>query len=268
MNIDRWTSGQHYDEWMGRWSRQLAREFLNWLAVPAGLRWVDVCCGSGVVTEAIVERNAPSIVAGIDASSAQISFAREHRAYPNVTFETGDAMALPFADSSFDMAVCGLGLNFIPSPSRALEEFCRVTRAGGTIAVYVWDYSGGAVFLRKFWDTAAAVDAEAVNYDQATRFQICTQEGLRTLFEQAKLEDVSLHALDIVTSFSSFDNYWEPLLTGQGSAPNYLATRNEATRTAIRERLRAAMPANAQGAIEMPARAWAIRGQRKISEKG
>jgi hypothetical protein len=162
------------------------------------------------------------------------------------------------------MAVCGLGLNFIPSPSRALEEFDRVTRAGGIIAVYVWDYAGGAIFLRKFWDAAAAVDAEAATYDQARRFQICTQEGLHDLFKQAKLEDVSLHALNIVTRFNSFDDYWEPLLTGQGSAPNYLATRVEPTRTAIRERLRAALPANTNGAIELPARAWAIRGRRKV----
>ena len=264
MKFERWTSGADYDEWMGRWSRLLAREFLKWLSVPAGLRWIDVCCGSGVVTEAIVERNAPGSVVGVDASSGQISFAREHRAYPNVQFEIGDAMALAFPNSSFDMAVCGLGLNFIPSPSGALEEFDRVTRAGGTIAVYVWDYADGAIFLRKFWDAAAAVDGQAATYDQAHRFQICTQEGLRGLFEQANLEDVSLRALDIVTRFNSFDDYWEPLLTGQGSAPNYLATRDEATHTAIRERLRAALPANTQGAIELPARAWAIRGRRKV----
>jgi ubiquinone/menaquinone biosynthesis C-methylase UbiE len=264
MKFERWTSGADYDEWMGRWSRLLAREFLKWLSAPAGLRWIDVCCGSGVVTEAIVERNAPGSVVGVDASSAQISFARAHRAHPNVNFETGDAMALAFPNSSFDMAVCGLGLNYIPSPSRALEEFDRVTRAGGTIAVYVWDYAGGAIFLRKFWDAAAAVDAEAATYDQARRFQICTQEGLHDLFKQAKLEDVSLHALNIVTRFNSFDDYWEPLLTGQGSAPNYLATRVEPTRTAIRERLRAALPANTNGAIELPARAWAIRGRRKV----
>ena len=264
MKFERWTSGAHYDQWMGRWSRLLAREFLKWLSVPPGLRWIDVCCGSGVVTEAIVERNAPSSVVGVDGSSAQIRFAREHRAYPNVNFETGDAMALAFPNSSFDMAVCGLGLNFIPSASRALEEFHRVTRAGGTIAVYVWDYADGAIFLRKFWDAAAAVDGEAATYDQAHRFQICTPEGLRSLFEQAKLEDVALTALNIVTRFSSFDDYWEPLLTGQGSAPNYLATRDEATRLAIRERLRAALPTNAPGAIELPARAWAIRGRRKV----
>jgi hypothetical protein len=85
---------------------------------------------------------------------------------------------------------------------------------------------------------------------------------LRSLFESAKLEDINLHALNIVTRFTSFDDYWTPLLTGQGSAPNYLKTRNQKIQEAIRERLRAALPANAEGAIKLPARAWAIRGRR------
>jgi SAM-dependent methyltransferase len=262
--MDRWTSGAHYDQWMGRWSSLLAQDFLKWLNVPAGQRWIDACCGSGVLTEAIVERNAPASIVGVDASIEQISFARQHRAYTNVIFETADVIALPFPGSSFDVAVCGLGLNFIPSPGRALEEFCRVTGPGGTIAVYVWDYAHGAMFLREFWDAAIAIDCEAATFDQAHRFPMCTQEGLRSLFEQAKLEDLALHALDIVTRFTSFDDYWEPLLTRQGSAPNYLATRDQQIQTAIRERLRAVLPTNAQGAIELPARAWAIRARRKL----
>jgi SAM-dependent methyltransferase len=262
--MERWTSGAHYDRWMGRWSRLLAQEFLKWLDVPAGLRWIDVCCGSGMLTEAIVERKTPASIVGVDASAEQIGFAREHRAHPNIIFETADAMAVPFPDASFDVAVCGLGLNFIPSPGRALEEFCRVTRSGGSIAVYVWDYAHGARFLREFWDAAVAIDGEASTFDQARRFPMCTQAGLRSLFEEAKLEDLSLHALDVVTHFTSFDDYWEPFLTGQGSAPNYLATRDLQIQTAIRERLRAVLPTNAQGAIELPARAWAMRARRKL----
>jgi SAM-dependent methyltransferase len=259
---DRWTSGSDYDQWMGRWSRLLAREFLKWLNLPAGLRWIDVCCGSGVITEAIVESNAPASVAGVDVSPEQIDFARQQRARPNVTFETADAMALPFPDATFDVAVCGLGLNYIPDPSRGLEEFCRVLRPGGTVAVYLWDYAQGARFLREFWDAATAIDPEAASLDQALRFPICTQEGLRNIFEQAKLEQLNLTALDVVTRFTSFDDYWEPLRTGQGSAPNYLATRDKKIQAAIREHLRATLPANTQGAIELPARAWAIRGRR------
>ncbi len=260
--MDRWTSGSHYDQWMGRWSRLLAHEFLNWLDLPAGLRWLDVCCGSGVIAEAMVERNPPASIVGIDASPEQINFARQHRAQPNVTFQTGDVMALPFPDATFNVVVCGLGLNYTPSPVGALEEFCRVTAPGGTIAVYVWDYAQGARFLREFWDTAIAIDSEAAASDQGRRFPICTEKGLRNIFEQARLEQLSLTALDIVTRFTSFDDYWEPLLTGQGSAPNYLATRDKQTQSVIRERLRATLPANAQGAIELPARAWASRGRR------
>ena len=262
MNMDRWTSGAHYDQWMGRWSRLLAREFVKWLSLPAGLRWIDVCCGSGVIAEAVVECNAPASVVGIDVSPEQISFARQHRARPNVTFEIANAMALPFADASFDVAVCGLGLNYLPDPAQGLEEFCRVTRSGGTVAVYVWDYAHGARFLREFWDAAMAIDTEAAAFDQARRFSMCTPEGLQDLFERAKLENPSLHGLEIVTRFTSFDDYWDPLLTGQGSAPNYLAMRDKKIQAAIRERLRAALPANAQAAIELPARAWAIRARR------
>jgi SAM-dependent methyltransferase len=240
--MDKWTSGASYDQWMGRWSRLLAHEFLKWLELPAGLRWLDVCCGSGVITEAILQSNAPAAVVGVDASPEQISFARQRRERPNVTFETADAMALRFPESSFAVVVCGLGLNFLPSPAKALEEFRRVTKPGGTIAVYVWDYAAGARFLREFWDAAIAIDSEAATFDQAHRFPMCTPEGLRSLFGQAKLDALTLHALNVVTRFTSFDDYWQPLLTGQGSAPGYLASRNQQIQAAIRERLRAALP--------------------------
>jgi hypothetical protein len=91
---------------------------------------------------------------------------------------------------------------------------------------------------------------------------MCTPESLRGLFEQSKLEDLSVGALKIVTCFTNFDDYWNPLLTGQGSAPNYLATRDKKVQAAIRERLRAALPTTPDGKIEMPALAWAIRGRR------
>jgi SAM-dependent methyltransferase len=262
MNMDKWTSGAAYDQWMGRWSRLLAHEFLNWLNLAPDLRWLDVCCGSGVLTEAIVERFLPARVAGLDASPQQIQFARERRAGTNVAFEAGDAMALPFADASFDVAVCGLGLNFVPQPERALREMRRVTGPAGVIAVYVWDYAEGARFLREFWDAATAVDREALAFDQAQRFPLCHPDALCNLFEGTGLEQVKVCPLNITTRFSSFDDYWQPLLTAQGSAPNYLASRDELTKSAIRERLRDSLPADSEGAIELPARAWAICGRR------
>jgi SAM-dependent methyltransferase len=262
MRTDKWTSGAAYDQWMGRWSRLLAHEFLNWLSLPSDLRWLDACCGSGVLTEAIVDRCAPARVAGIDVSPQQIEFARVHRLRPAVSFETGDAMALPFTDSSFDVAVCGLGLNYVSEPERALQEMRRVTIPDGVIAVYVWDYAEGTRFLREFWDAAESADDEALAHDQAWRFPLCNREALGELFESVCLQHVRIGGLDISTRFASFDDYWRPLLTGQGSAPGYLATRDEHTQSAIRERLRASLTTDSEGAIQLPARAWAARGQR------
>lgn len=258
---DRWTSGADYDQWMGRWSRLLAYQFLDWLSLPKGLHWIDICCGSGAITDAILERNFPAGVTGVDASSEQIAFAQQQHPGSKVNFQSGDAMDLPFADSSFDVAVCGLALNYIPKPLLGLQEFRRVTKPGGTIAAYLWDYEGGAQFLRAFWDAALAVDSEAAAFDQAKRFPVCTEHGLRRLFQEAQMNDTAVHPLEIVTRFTNFDDYWQPLLTGQGSAPNYLGTRDEKTKTAIREHLRAALPTGPAGTIELPARAWAIRGR-------
>ena len=171
-------------------------------------------------------------------------------------------MSLPFADASFDVAVCGFGLNYIPNPHQGLEEFRRVVRPGGILAIYVWDYEHGAKFLREFWDAAIAVDDEAAACDQGRRFPMCTEAGLCAIFAQTKLEDVTTHPLDIITRFTNFDDYWEPLMSGQGSAPGYLATRDPQVQTKIRERLRSTLPINSEGAIELPARAWAVRARR------
>ena len=261
MALEQWTSGGDYDRWMGRWSRLLAHEFLHWLNLPPGLRWIDVCCGSGILSEVIAEFNSPASVAGVDISREQIDFARRHRVRNNITFETADAMALHFAPASFDVAVCGLGLNYLPDPRKGLEQFTTIIKPGGTVAIYVWDYERGARFLREFWNAAVAVDPDATAFDQARRFPLCTPDGLRTLFAQTNLTDFAIDALNIVTGFSNFDDYWEPLLSGQGSAPNYLARCDSHTIGSIRERLSATLPVNASGTIELPARAWAVRAR-------
>ena len=261
MALDRWTSGGDYDRWMGRWSRLLAQAFLQWLDLPPGLRWIDICCGSGVLTEAIVHRNSPAAVQAIDISPDQIQFARRHRSGGNVTFYIANALSLPFADASSDVAVCGLGFNYLPNPSSGLKEFQRVLRPGGHVAIYVWDYESGARFLREFWDAAIAVDPGATAFDQATRFPMCTPKGLRDLAVQARLTAPTVQAIEITTRFTSFDDYWDPILSGQGSAPNYLAMLDAPTQAKIRERLRSALPINSTGAIEMPARAWALRAR-------
>ena len=260
---DRWTSGEAYEIWMGRWSCLLADDFLEWPALPPRASWLDVCCGTGILSVAIADRCQPGHVVGIDRSPPQLEFARRHHAGLGIQFHLAEATALPFAGQSFGASVSGLGLNFVPDPIGALREMRRVTRPGGAIAAYVWEYSGPVRFLREFWDVATVVDPEAASFDQGRRFPICTRDGLRAAFEEAGLGGAELRALEITTRFANFDDYWSPFLLGQGSAPVYLAARDERIRAAIRDRLKAALPANADGSIVLNARALAIRAPRR-----
>ncbi|HET6316366.1 MAG TPA: class I SAM-dependent methyltransferase, partial [Chloroflexota bacterium] len=114
---DRWLHGDAYDRYMGRWSRIVAGEFLTWLGVPPNRRWLDVGCGTGVLTRSIVEQAAPREVVGIDPSEGLLSHAREHT--PGARFEVADGRSLPFESGAFEVVVSGLALNFVPEPAQA-----------------------------------------------------------------------------------------------------------------------------------------------------
>jgi len=141
----------------------------------------------------------------------------------------------------------------------ALAEMARVTRNGGMLGAYVWDYGGKMELMRVFWDAAAALDPAAARMDEGVRFPLCRPEALEALFSGAGLQDVKVTALDIPTAFESFEDYWQPFLGGQGPAPAYAMSLDEAARTGLRDRIRERLPTQANGSIHMTARAWAVR---------
>jgi len=259
---DNWSAGDLYEGYMGRWSRSVAREFINWLNVPSGSQWLDVGCGTGALSQTILQLTEPAHIKGIDRSEGFVNFARERVQDNRVHFEVGDAESLTDDSESFDAAVSGLVLNFIPHPERALAEMARVTRAGGTVAVYVWDYAEGMQFIRHFFDAAVALDSKAAEHDEGPRFPICRPDALRQLFESAGLQAVDVRPIEVPTVFRDFDDYWSPFLGGVGPAPAYTMSLNEEHRAELRERIRAGLPVNSDGTIPLSARAWAARGLR------
>jgi ubiquinone/menaquinone biosynthesis C-methylase UbiE len=140
---DNWAAGEAYEPYVGRWSRLVADEFLQWLAVPTRGLWLDVGCGTGVLVRAILEAAAPRAVKGIDAAQSYIAFARQQISDSRASFQLGDAQSLPVETASYDVVVSGLVLNFVPDPDRAIAEMARLANPGGLIAAYVWDYAGG-----------------------------------------------------------------------------------------------------------------------------
>jgi SAM-dependent methyltransferase len=258
---DTWERGDPYERYVGRWSRRVAPRFLAWLAVPAGQRWLDVGCGTGALCAAIAGQVSPAALAGVEPSEGFLKTAQRHLD-GKATLRGGNAAAIPFDDAAFDAVVCGLVLNFVPDPRAALAEMARVTRRGGVIAAYVWDYAGRMELMRAFWDAAVALDPDAARLDEGPRFPLCRPEALTELFSGAGLAEVATTALDVPTIFESFDDYWQPFLGGQGPAPAYAMSLDEASRARLRERLRARLPAQADGSIPLTARAWAVRGVR------
>lgn len=259
---DVWALGVAYEPYVGRWSRLVAQQFIKWLAVPAGRRWLDVGCGTGALTQMILRNAAPGHVHGIDAAADYLDFARQQTADARATFQLGDAQKLPVDTATFQAAVSGLMLNFLPRPEQAVAEMARATQAGGVVAAYVWDYGGRMQFMRHFWNAAIAHDPVAAALDEGMRFPLCRPDALAVLFQVAGLSRVETGAIDIWTVFRDFDDYWSPFLGGQGPAPSYVSTLDETARAALRERIRAALPFARDGSIPLMARAWTVRGIR------
>jgi SAM-dependent methyltransferase len=258
---DVWDAGVLYEPYVGRWSRLVARELLKWLSIPAQKDWLDVGCGTGALSQIILEHGLPHAIKGIDSSAGFLAYAKAHVDSARVTFEFGDAQALPIESASFDAVVSGLVVNFVRQPLRAVAEMARVARPGGTVAAYVWDYAEKMELMRYFWDAAVSLNPGALELDEGRRFPICQPCPLAELFKNAGLQEVEVRPIDILTHFRDFDDYWSPFLGGQGPAPGYAMSLSEERRGALRERIRSNLPIAKDGSIPLMARAWAVRGR-------
>ena len=144
---------------------------------------------------------------------------------------------------------------------RALAEMSRVATAGATIAAYVWDYAEGMQMLRAFWDAVVELDPAALRLDESTRFPCVVLKPFRRLFEAAGLSEVETGDIAVDTTFTDFDDFWTPFLSGQGPAPGYCSSLESEDLDRLRERLRSGLAPD-DGPIALTARAWTVKGIR------
>ena len=256
-NQIRFDDGAAYERYMGKWSQLAGETFLDWLAPNAGLRWLDVGCGNGAFTELIFERCAPVSVDGIDPSEAQLAFARTRPASCVAQLHQGDAMALPFSDHTFDVAVMPLVIFFVPEPAKGVAEMTRVVCPGGIVTAYGWDMLGGGfpyeALLSEMRGLGIAVP-EPPNPGAAS------VNTLRGLWTDAHLEAVETREIVVQRTFTDFDDYWTTVL-GAPSVGSKLAAMTAEEITHLKDALRTRLPADAAGRITYNARANAVKGR-------
>lgn len=259
---DAWRAGDSYDQYMGRWSRQIASPFLQWLYAPHAKAWLDVGCGTGALTGAIIAGCAPASVVSVDPSQGFLDKARINVPDGRADFRIGDAQALPVDTASADIVVSGLVLNFVPDRGKALAEMQRVARSGALIGFYVWDYPGGGVeFMRAFWNAATRLDANALTLTEDRRFPFCTPEALRDMAHDAGLASIEITTIERPSVFKDFDDYWHPFTLGAGPAPGYCKSLPEDARERLRAELDGTLPRTPDGSIHFMTRAWAVKGK-------
>ena len=258
MNIPaiRFDDGAAYERYMGVWSRLAAGPFLDWLAPGPGRRWLDVGCGNGAFTGLLLERFAPASVHGVDPSAEQLAHARAQPDLAAAVFEQGDAMALPYTDECFDVAVMPLVIFFVPEPERGVAEMRRVVAPGGVIAAYAWDMPGGGF---PYFPLIAELRAMGKPVPAPPSANASRLDRLQALWQEAGLADVATCGITVQRSFDDFDDYWRTVLAAP-SIGALLAGLTTAETARVQAAARAGMTSDANARLACHGRANAVKG--------
>jgi SAM-dependent methyltransferase len=257
-HASRFTDGAAYDQLMGRWSRAVGEVFLDWVAPPDGLRWLEIGCGTGAFTALVVDRCAPASVAAIDPAIAQIETARGKPFAARVDLRVSEARELPFENGVFDIVASALVIPFISDHAQALGEMRRVVRPGGVIAGYLWDSAGEGSPVAPIRSALARIGAPSPPPPgRETR----SLEALTALFAGCGLDDIAVRAIEVTMRFQGFDEFWRTHTPAYSPHGRVIASLSEGDRDRLKETLRASLPAEPDGSLVHSARANAIKAR-------
>jgi ubiquinone/menaquinone biosynthesis C-methylase UbiE len=253
----RFEDGAAYERMMGVWSRLAGEIFIDWLTPQSHLRWIDVGCGSGAFSEVIVERCSPAEVQGIDPSDAQLTYARSRPTARVAQFQVGDAMALPFQENRFDVAVMALVVFFVPDPQKGVAEMARVVRPGGLVASYTWDILHGGFPNEPLMATMREIGRSPPLPPSAAASQM---HALEKLWTEAGVKEIDSKEITVWRTFRDFDDFWSTSTLGT-NVRAMIAGMSAGEIEDLQSRARRHVTVDPTGTITCKARANAIKGR-------
>ena len=252
-----------YDLLSGRWSRLYIPTLLAQAGIAVGHRVLDVATGTGEAAILAAGRvGAGGKVVGIDVSRPMLGVAAAKMAERPIALLQMDAQALAFKDESFDVVVCQLGLMFLPDAVRALQEWTRVLRSHGHLAVCVWATPDRVPLFGILMDELSRhlPDQRDVLYQPSALADV---EILERLLAGAGLKAVRVTRETRVHRFTSFDEYWQPFEAGGGRHGQLYMRLPVPVRRTVRDTVRKRMePFFVDGCLEMEADAFVGAGER------
>ncbi|NJO33851.1 MAG: methyltransferase domain-containing protein [Rhodospirillales bacterium] len=241
----------------------MAPLFVRFVQVGNGQRILDVGCGTGSLSTALLSVGPAVQVVGVDPVPAYVSFAREAVTDPRAHFEQSAAEEMPFPDATFDAALALLVLQELVEPLRAIREMARVTRQSGRVAACQWDFHDGLLMQSIFWNAAERLAPQEVAR-RRTEDNVIKRAGLQELtelWECIGLRQVTTARLEVSMRFLSFDDYWRPFMAGATPTSAFAAKLNRETDNQLERTVRSLMPnVQADGSFILPARGLAVAG--------
>jgi SAM-dependent methyltransferase len=146
---------------------------------------------------------------------------------------------------------------FMPDPPRGIAEMARVTRAGGTVSSYVWDYLGGGFPYHPLNAAIAEIGHPPIPPPHPEAAEL---EALTTLWRDAGLMEVETRVITVERDYPDFDSYWQMATTAPVLAP-ILAALSPDMLAGVRRAV-AARTGGGTGPLRFSARAHAVKGRR------
>lgn len=256
-------NGDGYELQMGRWSRRLAPLLIDFAGFSRAECVLDVGCGTGSLSLALLQNPQIGGICGIDRSAEYVQYAERCRDDVRLRFQVGDACRLPFPDGSFDHSLSMLVLQFVPEVDLAVREMRRVTRPGGTVTAATWDTRGGFVAQRMIFDTAAMLDECGREWRARSLVRPMSRPGeLQRVWLAAGLRNVVQDMRTIRMDFACFDDFWSPAEGREGPIAEYVTALESEARARLREAVRLAfLDGEDDGPRSYAATAWVVRGE-------